>query len=100
MGDLLIRDVPDDLKDNLAAAARKAGRSVDEEARLRLRVSANGDGAPEARQAPMSGAEFVRSIQALVADIPLEEREAFSAIMDDIEAGRKRDAGRPSPFEE
>ena len=100
MGDLLIRDVPEDLKDKLAAAARMAGRSVDEEARLRLQVPATSDVPIEKKPEPISGREFIRSIQELVADIPIAEREAFSAIMDDIEAGRKRDAGRPSPFEE
>ena len=95
MGDLLIRDVPDDLKANLAAAARKAGHSLDEEAKLRLRSSMT-----ESSASRMSGSDFIKSIQALLEDIPMDEREAFSDIMDDIEAGRKRDAGRPSPFGE
>lgn len=100
MGDLLIRDVPNQLRENLVVAARKAGRSVDEEARLRLGVPPSVDETEDTHPAPISGADFVRTIQALVADIPMEEREAFSAIMDDIEAGRKRDAGLPGPFEE
>jgi antitoxin FitA len=100
MSNLLIRDVPEELKDKLVAAAHKAGRSLDEEARLRLQVPATAESTHEQDRAPMSGAEFVRSIQDLFAHVPTGEREAFSAIMDEIEAERRKDYGRPMTFGE
>ncbi|MDB5555513.1 MAG: plasmid stabilization protein [Rhizobium sp.] len=95
MGDLLIRDVPDSLKRDLSEAARKAGRSLSDEAKLRLTQDVNAQEAPK-----MSGADFVAGIQALFADIPYEEREEFAKIMDEVEARRKTDFGRPFSFEE
>jgi hypothetical protein len=92
--------VPEELKDKLVAAARKAGRSLDEEARLRLQVPATAESTPEQGRAPMSGAEFVKSIQELFTDIQTDEREAFSAVMDEIEAERRKDYGRPVTFGE
>lgn len=95
MGDLLIRDIPDSLKQDLSEAARRAGRSLSDEAKLRLTRNTM---APEATKA--SGAEFVAGIQALFADIPDEEREEFAKIMDEVEAGRKANVGRSFSFEE
>ena len=95
MGDLLIRDVPEDLERDLSEAASKAGRSLSDEAKLRLSGKVN---AREASQ--RSGAEFVADIQALFADIPDEEREEFARIMDEVEARRKTDFERPFSFEE
>jgi len=95
VGDLLIRDVPDGLKRDLSEAARRAGRSLSDEAKLRLTQKTM---APEATKT--SGAEFVAGIQALFADIPDKEREEFAKIMDEIEARRKTDFGRPFSFEE
>ena len=95
MGDLLIRDVPDDLKRELSEAARRAGRSLSEEAKRRLQGTANA-----AEQSSKSGAEFLQEIQALFADIPTDEREEFAKIMDEIEQERKKDFGRPFSFDE
>ena len=95
MGDLLIRDVPEDLERDLSEAANKAGRSLSDEAKLRL------SGNVTARAASQrSGADFVVDIQALFADIPDEEREEFARIMDEVEARRKTDFVRPFSFEE
>jgi len=95
MGDLLIRNVPEDLKRDLAEAARLAGRSLSDEAKRRLRQPV-----PEESALPRTGAEFVQSIQDFFADVPDEEREEFAKIMDEVVEQRKRDVGRPSPFEE
>jgi plasmid stability protein len=95
VGDLLIRNVPEDLKRELTEAARQAGSSLSDEAKRRLRHSA-----PEETSVPQTGAEFLQSIQALFADIPDEEREEFAKIMDEIEEERKKDFGRPFSFEE
>ena len=95
MGDLLIRNVPDDLKRELTDAARVAGHSLSDEAKRRLQMSAQ-----DKPGAGTTGAEFLQSIQELFADIPDEEREAFAAIMDEIEAERRKDYGRPVTFGE
>jgi antitoxin FitA len=95
VGDLLIRDIPEDLKRELMAAARSAGRSLSDEAELRLIHNDNAQKVPKT-----SGAEFVAGIQVLFADIPDEERAEFAKIMDEIEARRKTDFGRPFSFEE
>ena len=95
MGDLLIRNVPEELKRELAEAAHRAGHSLSDEAMQRLKTS------PPKMSAPArTGGELVRSIQAALADIPDEEREAFAKIMDDIEAERRKDYGRPVTFGE
>lgn len=95
MGDMLIRNVPDDLKRDLAEAARIAGRSLSDEAKRRLRSPTAEKSAPA-----RTGGELIRSIQAALADIPDEEREAFAKIMDEIEADRRKDYGRPVTFGE
>ena len=93
MGDLLIRNVPEDLKRDLTEAAGKAGHSLSDEAKRRLRH-------PAPVASAETGAEFLQSIRALVADAPDEEREDFAKIMDEIEEQRKKDFGRPFSFEE
>lgn len=95
MGDLLIRNVPEDLKRDLTEAARIAGRSLSDEAKRRLRQPA-----PEGSPLPQTGAEFLQSIQDFFAEFSDEEREGFADMMDEIVEQRKRDVGRPSPFEE
>ena len=89
MGDLLIRNVPEDLKKDLTEAARIAGRSLSDEAKRRLRQPV-----PEGAPLPTTGAELLKSIQDFFSDVPDEEREEFAKIMDEIEEQRKRD--RPS----
>jgi plasmid stability protein len=95
MGDLLIRNVPDDLKRDLTEAARRAGLSLSEEAKRRLR-----QGAPEESAVPRTGAEFLKSVQDFLSDVPERDREDFADLMDEVVAQRRRDTGRPSPFEE
>jgi antitoxin FitA len=95
MGDLLIRNVPEDLKRDLTEAARIAGRSLSDEAKRRLRQPVPGE-AP----LPATGAEFLKSIQDFFSDVPDDERKEFAKIMEEIEEQRKSDIGRASPFEE
>ena len=95
MGDLLIRNVPEDLKRDLTEAARVGGRSLSEEAKRRLRQPA-----PEESPLPQTGAEFLQSLQDFFSEFSDDEREGFADMMDEIVEQRKRDAASPSPFEE
>jgi antitoxin FitA len=95
MGDLLIRNVPEDLKRDLAEAARLAGRSLSDEAKRRLRQSA-----PQETALPRTGADLLQSMQAFLSDVSDGDRDEFAEIVDEIVEQRKRDAGAPSPFKE
>ena len=95
MGDLLIRNVPEDLKRDLAEAARLAGRSLSDEAKRRLRQSA-----PQETALPRTGADLLQSMQAFLSDVSDGDRDEFAEIVDEIVEQRKRDAGVPSPFKE
>ncbi len=97
MGDLLLRNIPDAVKQNLIARANKAGRSLSDEAKY---VIAKGLATEESRPAENSGKDFADSLLSLFADIPDEEKQLFSEIMDEIEEQRKKDFGRPFSFEE
>lgn len=96
MGDLLIRNVPDDLKRDLAEAARLAGRSLSDEAKRRLRQSPP----PQETALPRTGADLLQSMQAFLSDVSDGDRDEFAEIVDEIVEQRKRDAGVPSPFKE
>lgn len=97
MGDLLVRDIPDAIKQDLVARARKSGRSLSDEA---AHMISKGLAADESKPAEDSGRNFVDDLLCLFADIPDEERQQFSEIMDEIEEQRKKDFGRPFSFEE
>lgn len=92
MGDMLIRNVPEQLKNEIAARAAKSGRSLSEEAKVLLRRSLLSDAAPE----PAGFANAYDAIRSA-----FEEHggidDAFADMMDEIEAERKRDFGRPVP---
>ncbi|MGF9565471.1 plasmid stabilization protein [Neorhizobium sp. JUb45] len=91
MGDLLVRDVSEELKESLVARADRAGHSVSDEVKAILRQEVG-----EVPQAPdldgMSALEALRSI--MKAD-NAEEEAIYIEIMEEIEAERKRDFGRP-----
>lgn len=91
MGDLLIRNIPEALKADLATRAAKSGRSLSEEAKLLLRESLQ-----ERSPAPprSSAWDVLRPI--LPSDDPVEA-EQYARIMEEIESDRKRDFGRPVP---
>ena len=91
MGDLLIRNISSDLKSTLAQKAAQSGRSLSEEAKIRLRRSLESEEGPlDTRNAwdVLRGA-FVDA-DALLTE---EEHEEF---MRAVEEGRK-DMGRPAP---
>ncbi len=91
MADLLVRNVSDELRENLAARADKAGHSVSDEIKSILQQEVG-----EAREVPdlngMSALEALRSIMKADSE---EEAAAYIEIMEEIEAERKRDFGRP-----
>jgi plasmid stability protein len=95
MGDLLIRDVPEHLRAELTDAARRSGRSLSDEAKRMLSKAVSQE---KMHPAP-SGKSLLEAIQAAFAGIPDGEREEFAKIMDDVEAERKKDFGRPFSFE-
>jgi plasmid stability protein len=91
MGDLLIRNIPDAIRQSLDERAERAGRSLSEEVTAIL-----GD----ALQKPVVKGE-ANTLSALDAlreiMMPEGEEEAavYAEIMDEIEAKRKSDFGRP-----
>lgn len=95
MGDLLIRNVPEDLKRELGEIARKSGRSMSDAAKDMIRSEV------ERQQAvsPSDGKNAYEQLRALFAPFD-EEAEEFSKIMDEIEEQRKKDFGRPVSFGE
>lgn len=92
MGDLLIRNIPDALKAELEQRARQSGRSLSEEAKVQIRRSLTSVEPEQPRQ-------FANAYQALRSAFeeagPLDDE--YSRIMDEIEAQRKKDFGRPMP---
>jgi hypothetical protein len=90
MGDMLIRGIPEPLKREIEQAARKGGQSLSGKAidLLRKGIVAEKEARPEQR---VSAWDAIRS--AFVAENATDE--AFAEIMDEIEAERKRDFGRP-----
>ncbi|MDB5522574.1 MAG: plasmid stabilization protein [Rhizobium sp.] len=96
MGDLLIRDVPDELKRDLSAIAKVAGRSMSDEAKAMLLREVAARRAAKPVQPSKSAYEELRG---LLAPLP-EEGDEFSRIMDEIEAQRKKDFWRPFSFDE
>lgn len=91
MGDLLIRNIPEALKADLATRAAKSGRSLSEEAKSLLRQSLDEryERKPEQNAYDMIRSAFVEA-DALMSDE--EHRDFLSA----IEEGRQ-DMGRPVP---
>lgn len=92
MGDMLIRGIPDPLKSDIAQAASKEGTSLSAKAidLLRKGMIAEKETEPEAGR---SAWDSLRSIFAAHDAIGDE----YAEIMDEIEAERKRDFGRPPP---
>jgi plasmid stability protein len=94
MGDLLIRNIPDALKRDLEAAAARDGRSLSAKSIDLLRKSlASERGGGETPAA--SAWDVLRPI--LYRPGNDAEAEDFVRIMEEIEADRKRDFGRPLP---
>ncbi|TPI43600.1 plasmid stabilization protein [Mesorhizobium sp. B2-9-1] len=90
MGDMLIRGIPEPLKHEIEQAARRGGHSLSSKAidLLRKGIVAEKEAKPERG---VSAWDAIRS--AFVAENATDE--TFAEIMDEIEAERKRDFGRP-----
>ncbi len=92
MGDLLIRNISDAMKRSLVARADKTGRSLSDEARDILQKGLIQPSDMQEKSEP-SAWDVLRPI--LVSDNEAEANE-YTRIMEDIEAERKKDFGRPS----
>ncbi|OBZ96830.1 plasmid stabilization protein [Pararhizobium polonicum] len=90
MGDLLIRNISDALKRDIAAAADRTGRSLSDEAKelLRKGLIAESDIKPVEEQ---SAYDVLRAVFGAGDG----SGDDFAAILDEVEAERKRDFGRP-----
>ena len=93
MGDLLIRDIPEALKRSLEQAARRDRQSLSAKSIDLLRNSLSAEQANQEKPF-VSAWDVLRPIMYQGND---EEAEAFSKIMEEIEAERKRDFGRALP---
>ena len=90
MGDLLIRDIPEPLKRDIEQAANKGRQSLSGKAIDLLRKGIVVE--KEAKREPgLSAWDAIRS--AFAAHDGFDEE--FAKIMDEIEAERKKDFGRP-----
>jgi plasmid stability protein len=94
MGDMLIRDMPDSLKHEIAQAAASRRQSLSSKAIDLLRKGLIAEG--EAKHRPGQSA-WVALRSAFEKDGPVTGE--FAEIMDEIEAERKRDFGRPVDFD-
>ena len=93
MGDMLIRNIPAALKVAIECAAKEEGKSLSDRAIDLLRKGILFE--KEAASAPSRSAwDVLRPLLYSGDDV---EAERFARIMDDIEAERKRDFGRPLP---
>ncbi|MEX0407609.1 plasmid stabilization protein [Aquibium sp. LZ166] len=92
MGDLLIRNVPEPMKLAIERAARRDGRSLSATA-IDLLQKSLADSAAE-QERPVSAWSELRS---LLQEGSEDEAEEFARIMEEIEAARKNDFGRPLP---
>ncbi|TWF53123.1 FitA-like ribbon-helix-helix domain-containing protein [Neorhizobium alkalisoli] len=96
MADLLVRDISEGLTESLAARADRAGHSVSDEVKTILQREFPEDDHPsglrDASANEQSALEVLRSIMRADSE---EEAAEYIKIMDEIEAERKRDFGRP-----
>ena len=90
MGDMLIRNVSDAMKRDIAARADRNGRSLSDETKALLQKAMLSDEAEASSQ--RSALDAMHEVLLPFSD---EERDAFSQMMDEVEAERKRDFGRP-----
>ena len=92
MSDLLVRDLPDAVKANLADKAKHGGRSLSDEVKLRLVQSLVDD-----EQHPKRYDNAFNAIRrAFIENDALMTDEEHAEFMRGIEEGRK-DMGRPPP---
>jgi plasmid stability protein len=92
MGDFLIKDVPEPVKRAIESQARRDGRSVSATAITLLQKSL----AETPREGDLSTSAW-DELRPLLYDGSEEAAEEFAGIMEEVEASRKRDFGRPVP---
>jgi antitoxin FitA len=93
VSDLLIRDIPDPLKQEIAQAAKTRGQSLSTKAIDLLRKGLIAE--QEMKPQPQGSAwDILRSV--FEKGGPLDG--SFAKVMEEIEAERKRDFGRPVDF--
>ena len=93
MGDLLIRNISDALKRDISARAEKNGNSLSDEAKNLLQKAIIDTA--KADVPTKSAWEAMREILAPKNEAEAREAEEYAKIMDEIEAKRKKDFGRP-----
>lgn len=93
MGDLLIRNIPEAVKREIAEAAKEHGQSLSEKAVDLLQKGLHVEHLEDSRPAG-SAWEMLRAVFESEGP-PTGE---FSQVLDEIEAERKRDFGRPVEF--
>ena len=92
MSDLLIRDFPSFAKSRIAAAAKEAGHSISEEAKLRLVQSVVGN--ESSMRKSKNAYDDIRSAFLEQDAILTEEEHAdFTRAVDEM----RKDMGRPAP---
>ncbi|RUM02735.1 plasmid stabilization protein [Rhizobium chutanense] len=89
MGDFLIRNISEAMKRDIAESAQRSGNSLSDEAKELLRDALKRK--TEAKPETLSAYDAIRA--AFVSENAVDDE--FAAIMDEIEAARKKDFGRP-----
>ena len=90
MGDLLIRNIPDSLKHDIARAADRNGRSLSDEAKEILR-----EGLIAEKQFKAMGEQSAYDILRAAFYTEDGSGDEFARAMEEIETERKKDFGRP-----
>ena len=88
MSDLLLRNIPEDLKRDIESRAKKSGRSLSEEAKLMLARAIE-------VERPRQG--FGTMMREVFASFDISQAE-HEKVWGDIERSRKSDASRPLPY--
>ncbi|MBL0370431.1 hypothetical protein JJB09_00170 [Rhizobium sp. KVB221] len=96
MSNLLVRDIPESLKQDLSNVARETGRSMSDEVKDMIR---QGIAAHRAEKSGVHAKNAFEELRELFAPSD-EESEHFAEIMNDIENGRKKDHVRSFSFDE
>ncbi|AHG43831.1 plasmid stabilization protein [Rhizobium leguminosarum bv. trifolii CB782] len=89
MGDFLIRNISEAMKRDIAESAQRSGNSLSDEAKELLREALQRK--TEAKPEAMSAYAAIRA--AFEREDAVDDE--FAAIMEEIEAARKKDFGRP-----
>ncbi|NYJ13467.1 plasmid stability protein [Rhizobium leguminosarum] len=89
MGDLLIRNISEAMKRDIAEAAQRSGNSLSDEAKELLREALHRK--TEAKPETASVYNAIRA--AFVSENAVDDE--FAAMMEEIEVARKKDFGRP-----